>query len=230
MRRSKLYVIGSLILGLFQTVNLKAIDVVIEMPSGEHFRFDATPQDTLENIISIANAMGSEGESMAYTFSCVPYEEQLLCKAAKVRDYNAPISDATVKDIRFIILTLANQPLLKLKKYKSSLKSAGDRLDNVHPLNIWRIIFTDNEMVSAMYNIKRRSKVWDNFISGMAKSLEEAYEVHDLKSEYIEDFCHKIGIKASLLISYINVRDWEGMIKQILNHISRDGEPHRYDQ
>lgn len=222
MSRHKLFVLGCCLLGFFQGESLKAIDVILEMPSGEQVRLHANPQDTLEEMISIVN------DSLCTLR--VPYQEELYSKAAKVRNYNHPVPESIINDIRFIILTLGNKPLLKLKKYESDLKSAGDRLENIHPLNIWRTIFTDNEMISAMYNIKKRSKVWGSFIKGMAKSLDEAQQVNDLKSEYIEDFCDKINVKSGLLISYINTHDWEGMIKQILNHIPRDGEPDRYDQ
>lgn len=221
---------GTMIAGIVHTINLHAIDVVVEVPSGEHIRFEASPEDTLENIFSVIESFGYEQEASSYTFTYLPCKDELLCKAAKVRDYNAPVPASIVKDIRYIILTLANQPLLKLKKYKDSLKTAGDRLDKIHPLNIWKEIFTDNEMIPAINNIKRRTTVWDNFMKGMGKSLDEAREVNDLKPEYIEDFCQKIGVKPSLILPFINANDWEGFVKQLINHVVRDGEPHRYDQ
>lgn len=155
---------------------------------------------------------------------------KIISRAINLRDYYAPITASILKDIRFIIMTLGNEPIIKLKNYKPQLEDAGNRLDEVHPLNFWRVIFTDEKLTSAIHNIYKRKKVWKNFIKGMGKSLDEAVERNNLNHEYIEDFAKQIGIDIRLIKKPIDKKDWEEFAKSLLSHVHRNGHLDRYDQ
>lgn len=157
-------------------------------------------------------------------------DSEIFTRALNLRDYYAPLSASTIKDIRFIILTLGNEPVIKLKNYKPQLEEAGNRLDEVHPLIFWRVIFTDEKLTSAIHNIYKRKKVWKSFIKGMGKSLDEAVQRNNLNHEYIEDFAKQIKIDIKIIKKPIEKKDWEEFAKSLLTHVHRHGHIDRYDQ
>lgn len=221
------------LLALLVTIPVSAIEVAVVAPCGEKVVIDVNPDETIGNVMAELNRhFVREGDQGLFLFgSCdLNDEEGLVCKAAEIRDYYAKVPESVVKDIQFIILTLGNEPLVKLKKYKSRLKTAGDHLENIHPLNVWRVIFSDSDTISAMHNVRRRRDVWKSFIKGMAKSFQEASDKNNMDSEYIEDFARKLNINLADITPFLEQQDWAGFIKQLLIIVPRDGEPGRYDQ
>lgn len=212
---------------------LPAVEVTVAESGGTTLFFDVSPNDTIESMLTEAAAyLGEEKQNAGWRINlCSGYaEEELFCKFVDRRDYYAPVAESVIKDIRFIVLTLGNQPLVKLKKFKSSLKNSGDQLETTHPLNVWRVIFSSNDTISAMHSIKRRRNVWKSFMSGMAESLQEASDGNNIKPEYVVDFAAKIGVDPNSIIPFIQQKDWSGFVKQLLESVPREGDPERYDQ
>lgn len=198
--------------------HLPSIDIIIATEEGETILFDVDPNDSIKELIEGANINKST------------LNEIMQPRFEDHRDYYAPTSEAALKDMRFIISTLGNEPLLKLKQHKKNLTEAGDRLKDVHPLNFWKEIFSDEKMTSAFHNIKRRGKVWKSFIKGMGKSLQEAVDGNNLKDEYIQDFASKVNIDVNFIKDSLQKCDWSEFAKQLLNHVPRQGNIDRYNQ
>lgn len=225
---------GGAIACLLCSQNLAAVDITVQLPDNEQITFAVDPSEPIGNIIDEVNSYlretGKDGMQYYFDLWNVDEGEELLCKAKTARDYYAVLSDSIIKDIKYLVMTLGNVPLLKLKQYKDSLKTAGDHLEDVHPLNFWMVVFTDQEAVSAMHNIKRRKKVWKSFIKGMGESLQEAYDRQNIKPDHVADFSQKVGIDPSMIQPSINKQDWEGFVKALLENVYRGSDLDRYDQ
>ncbi|MEC7840352.1 MAG: hypothetical protein VX777_09975 [Chlamydiota bacterium] len=208
---------------------LLGVGVNIITGDGTVQSLDVDPETSIRELLSFVQ---TKGQNVHFEFwdTSIDGDDELVCKAKQLRDYYAPVTAEIEEDMKFIVITLGNEPLLKLKKYKDDLKKAGDRLDEVHPLHFWRVIFTDEKATSAMHNIKRRKKVWKSFIKGMGQSLEEACDRDNLKTEYLEDFANKVDIDVNVITKPIQKRDWSEFAKQLLINVSRNGNIDRYDQ
>ncbi|MEM1281954.1 MAG: hypothetical protein AAGG81_00215 [Chlamydiota bacterium] len=221
-------------LAIGATHQVLGFDIFVKTANGEVLTFDVDPNETIGHVIEqVDNYLDEKGTQFTpyyFDFHRDHENEELLCKAKHLRDYYKGPTKNNIEDMRYIVLTLGNQPLLKLKKFKSSLKSAGDRIDDVHPLHFWRVIFTNDQTVSAIHSMKRRKMVWKPFIKGMSDSLDEAAKRNNLRAEYIQDFANHIGIDASLFEDYLYKRDWEGFAKALLTHVPRPEGTDRYDQ
>lgn len=154
---------------------------------------------------------------------------EYLAKGKVKRIYQVGVTDTEIKDIRFIVTTLGNVPILKLKNYKNALESAGDRVDHVHPLNFWKAIFTDKEMISAMHSIRRRTLVWKKFMTGMGKSLQEEKDHKNLRPEFVEEFCQKLGVPYNAVNIQLSNSNWKGFVRVLLEQVPREGESDRYN-
>ena len=150
-------------------------------------------------------------------------------RSKKERDYVGGVTHNEIKDIRFIVVTLANVAILKLPKHERQLNEAGNRIDHVHPLNFWRVIFSDKEMTSAMHSIKRRSVVWKRFIKGSSNSFEEERTRKNLQEEFIRDFTSQLNIDHSPVAAALNNREWKEFVELLLDLVPREDNPGRYD-
>jgi len=214
---------------MLQNQSLSGVGIIMTSDNGEKLYFDVDPQLPVGELLY---QVQNESTAIHFDFwdTNAEGDDELVCKANQLREYSAPVSRDIEADMKFIVLTLGNEPLLKLKGFKDDLKKAGERLDEIHPLHFWRIIFTDEKAMSAMHNIKRRKKVWKSFIKGMGQSLQEAHERENLKVEYLEDFASKVGIDVDLITKQIQKCDWSEFAKQLLVHVPRSSNIDRYDQ
>lgn len=222
------------LLAVNTTHPLQSMEIFVKTPFGETLSLNVPPEEPIANIVESVDLYLEEiGEKNCfYLFEFPSHDEEgeLLCKAKNLRHYSTPLTEQNIDDMRYIVLILGNEPLLKLKKYKTPLKNAGDRIDDVHPLHFWRVIFTSDDTISAIHSIKRRKKVWKPFIKGMGDSLEEAADRNNITPEHIQDFANKIGIDKNLFEPYLKARDWEEFARALLNNVHRKEGTDRYDQ
>lgn len=166
--------------------------------------------------------------AFSHSVSSAPYPFE---RAEMYRDYYAEVSDIEIAEMRFILKSLAQKSLLSLWSYEDDLKKAGDNIDHIHPLVFLTCIFTCDEFIVYINNIKDRgSWVWEEFVSGFERSLDEEADKDNLKEEFFQDFLAKIGVNPSLVKKKIQKRDWEAFIKILIMQVKRQGEPGKYDQ
>ena len=123
----------------------------------------------------------------------------IVDKGPVFRDYTFAASENEMKDIHFILSSLANKTLPKLLKLKPTLERAGDRIDHLHPLRFLEYVFTDEELKVAVRNIKDRSFVWGDFFGGLKSSLQEETDRNNLSDEMIGEFCLNVNIEIDLV-------------------------------
>lgn len=212
----------------------QGMEIFVKTAFGETLSLEVAPEETIGNIVHTVDQYLEERGEMenlyAFEFPSPGDEIELLCKAKQLRKYSILPSEQNIDDMRYIVLTLGNEPLLKLKKYKTPLKNAGDRIDDVHPLHFWRVIFTSDDTISAIHSIKRRKKVWKPFIKGMGDSLEEAADRNNITPEQIEDFAKLVGVDKTLFEQHLYNREWEEFARVLLASVQREEGTDRYDQ
>lgn len=145
------------------------------------------------------------------------------------RNYFAQLSQKEKDDIRFILTTLANNSVVKIATYRSSLKKAGDRVDHIHPFRFLQCIFTNEDLKVCIRNIQGKSWVWGEFLEGITSSLREETQKNNLRPEYLVDFATILGIDVDAVYqSYLN-NQWEEMVNILINIVPRTGITDRYD-
>lgn len=214
--------------------SLSALELNITTPTGEIISLDVQPEETMEQVVASIENYLEEKELTLQQCTFDLYAGQRAAeknpkKVVRDYDYNRAVSSSEISDIRFIVLTLSNTPLLKLKKYKKDIESAGDRINNVHPLNFWRVIFTDKEMIAAMHNIKGRDRIWKSFVNGSTDGFDDAVALNLMHTSYIEDFASRVGIDVNIILNTLKHHEWTNFIKLLLIHVPRDGNPDRYN-
>ena len=156
--------------------------------------------------------------------------EKASHKPKHQRPYWTSTSPEQSDSIRFIILTLGNESLLKIKKMEPELTRNAANFEKVHPLNVWRVIFSSSDTISALQNIKNRKLIWKKFMKGMGESLQEAQDMKDLKDEFIHDFSNKLSIQESESKRLLNSSNWIGFVDYLISEFNTVDGTDRYNQ
>lgn len=144
------------------------------------------------------------------------------------RNYSAGYTAAETADIAYIIRTLANSSLAKIKGAESSLKKAGDRIDHVHPLQFLVCVFTNEELKTCMRNLQGRSWVWKDFLKGLTESLSNE-NAKDNVIPFAEDFAAKVNVDLNQILPILQTGRWERFVNTLIDVIPRESGGNRYN-
>jgi len=145
------------------------------------------------------------------------------------RDYWAPTNQTERDAIRYIVMTLGNEPILKLYGYQGELNGAGDRFKAVHPLNVWLEILSSKDSSSALVNVRNRKLVWGAYLKGMSDSIQEAYDGNNLKDEYIADFSKKANLDKDIVKKYVKNQEWQNFFQYVIDNVKKASSDGRYN-
>lgn len=215
---------------VFQSVQAQAQEVTFISNKGESISMDVNSHLPLQHILNEASVyLASLGDQYNVYVTNVKMESASLAAKAG-RDYNQPATPQQRQDIAYIVKTLGTAPYKSLLKNKGSLKSAGDRIDSVHPLRFLQVIFSDEELKAGAHAVRQRTFfVWGEFFGGLKDSLDEEYTRGNLTDEQVIDFSKNVGINPNAVINSIHARDWQHFYDILLKEIPRQGNPTRYN-
>lgn len=208
---------------LLSSLHVNGEQLMVYPSEGEPFTIEIREDESVSELFSQIS------QNTAYaSFVSVPPN---LAKSATLtaRDYLQPVTLDEKQDIGFIVNTLGMSSVTKIAKNKSSLKSAGNRVNHVHPLKFLMTIFLDDRMKASMQALQKRSLMWDEFISGLKKSLNEETAKDNMKVEFVQDFVSSLNIAFEQVYPYIKQERWEQLVKTLIQLIPRNEDANRYD-
>lgn len=170
-------------------------------------------------------------ETLCFNINIYPdyYRVRVSKKSSVNRNYNTAVTTDEIRDITFILTTLAKSSLASLATSKSSLNKAGDRIDHIHPLRFLSVVFTDETLKASVSAIRSRSWVWDQFFDGLQRSLKEESQKNNLTPNQVNEFAGIVGIPAASIQNIVNNRHWKELIYFLIDTIPRSGNPNMYD-
>lgn len=223
---------------------LLAEHIVIESERGTTYILDVNQEDSFLEVVKAINAF-NEKDLMESEYLAEELEEalsfkvfgiaknilpeQLIKKVRSIpRSYEAGITAAESADIIYILKTLANSSLPKIKSAEASLKKAGERIDHLHPFYFLSCIFTNEELKVCVRNLQGRAWVWKNFLTGTLDSLSEESARNNLLP-YVHDFASKVKVDVNIILPIIQAERWERLVNTLIDEVPREGEPNRYN-
>lgn len=145
------------------------------------------------------------------------------------RDYYRSVTVDEKDALRFIVLSLSNKQLLTIAKLRPDLETAGNIIDELHPLKFLYTVFSDEEMKIAVRNIRTRIWLWSNFINGLKQSLTTESSIGNITNEQVHDFANSLSVDYQLVKREIEQKQWEGLVNLLIHLVPRDGSSQRYD-
>jgi hypothetical protein len=234
-----------IILGTFSFYPLAifAEPVVIENEIGETYVIQVDSEDSFLDVVQTIRAFRSDGESEwgklsdeeelhTFKITTLTHPRSLNGVSKKVRanarNYAAGTKAAESADIAYIVKTLANGSLPKIKSAESSLKKAGDRIDHIHPLQFLICVFTNEELKVCMRNLQGRTWVWKDFLSGITEALSQEDARGNLLP-FIQDFATKIKVDVNILLPILQAGRWERFVNVLIELVPREAGADRYN-
>lgn len=153
----------------------------------------------------------------------------MAAENSRPRDYWKPPTENQRKDIAYIVRTLSETPYTKIMFYQSSLREAGNRVENVHPLNFLGVIFTDENLKAGVRNIRTKEWFWKQFIGGTKRSLAEEAGRDNLTDQQLNDFAKRVGVDPQLLYKPVHQKQWDEFVEVLIQKVPRSGGHNRYD-
>ncbi len=214
---------------LFTVFSVEAKELVVRDPQGDTFVMDLNHEESFAEVLELLESdFGEQPCMLDFKANALIAANDRAVTQMVLRNYQSIVSASEKADISFIVNTLGMSSLISITKNKSALKKAGQRIDNIHPLRFLMCVFTDEQMKASMEAMQSRNWIWDEFTSGLLRSLEEETSRNNLK-EFLGDFATQLGISVDLISPSINKRQWMQFIKILIQKIPRDSSAGRYD-
>jgi hypothetical protein len=225
----------------YQAAEIAAEEVMVESPAGQIYVLQVHPEDSFLDVVGAMPAYFETEESFpevdfetpASFRVCLLAQHTPSASIAKrmrgeARNYSAGTTTMQASDIGYIIKTLANSSLPKIKSAESSLKKAGDRIDVVHPLQFLICVFSDEELKVCLRNLQGRTWVWKDFLSGITDTLAEE-DARGNVLPYIYDYANKVGVDANELLPIVQSGKWERFVNRSIELVPRAPGSNRYN-
>jgi len=220
--------------------SIAADNVVVESLEGESYVVQVDEQDRFFDVVDSIQECLAEGGSSAkemgawesFKMYCLPKSlssEQMSKRArAEARSYEGGMTPPQAGDVAYIVKTLANSSLPKIKSAESSLKKAGDRIDVVHPLQFLLCIFTNEELKVCLRNLQGRAWVWKDFLGGLTETLAEENARGNI-APYLGDFAQRVQVNVKDLAPLVQSGKWERFVNRLIELVPRASGSDRYN-
>lgn len=205
---------------------LTAYEVVLKTPDGEFNVVNVPAEEPLSEFLESIR-LGYGEETVCIVDVRGDPQQELYRKAVSYRQYEVPLTSSQRKDISYIVNTLGTASLVKIAKERSSLKKAGDRLDQIHPLHFVAAIFSDEEMKSSIQALKNRGWIWSDFFEGINKSMTEEHKNHNVLP-YVDDFAARLNLSSSLILPALESGNWKEFVNILIEKVPRSKNTNRY--
>lgn len=221
-----------------------AQQIIVQSPAGESYLFQVESKDSFGSVIDSIHKCIKEGAlskdterataATPYIMELLSTHEPLIIRMSnkpfsEPRNFAAGYSQVEAEDIAYIVKTLSNSSLPKIKSSESSLKKAGDRIDHVHPLQFLFCVFNNEEVKVAARNLVGRSWVWKEFLTGLTDTLAEENEKNNIQP-FLNEFASALKVDVNILLSLQKSGKWDKFVTFLINSVPRDGNTDRYKQ
>ena len=222
---------------------VSAEHVVIENGQEEAYVLQVGPQDTFLDVVNSIHSFNEGSFSSDANHDSREFQVYKLTVASKSvlstanfskkvrsipRSYAGGVTASESADIAYILKTMANSSLPKIKSAESALKKAGDRIDHVHPLHFLACIFSNEELKVCMRNLQGRAWVWKEFLGGITESMAEEDARGNLLP-FVQDFAAKVKTDAHVLIPILEGGRWERFVNTLIELVPREKGSDRYN-
>lgn len=220
-------------------MSMVADPVVLENSAGESYLTEISLDSSFHDVMKQLNYSLSLVENHSQNaerkridpagVQVIVQDNTVVAKAvASPRNYHIPLSASEAADLAYIITTLANRNLIMIKASEKDLKTAGNRIDHIHPLNFLSGIFTNQELIACMSVLRERSWVWKGYLKGLSTSMEEEMARNNVL-QFVQDFANRVHVDASLLIPPIKAGKWEKLVDILIKNVPRDQRSGSYN-
>jgi hypothetical protein len=125
-------------------------------------------------------------------------------------------TDEDRANIEELIKSIADNSKFSLLLNQNHLKNIGAQINHVHPLKFLAVAVSSEQLKGHLIQIFDDYFKRNGFMDGLGQSLTREAEKKKIEL-YLPAFAEEIGVPQESMHSYIQSRDWEGLL-QFLMH------------
>jgi hypothetical protein len=129
--------------------------------------------------------------------------------------YQLPLNEKEKKLIFELMKTIGEKNVWGLLFKKKEVEKLGKRVNHVHPMRFIGYILADPKMKKWLKNVRNSSFKWDHFIDGFSDRMKEEHAKNNIM-HHVAGFSHLLSVDPNEITSYIENRDYEGLVKSLL--------------
>lgn len=218
--------IGLLLLFSF---TIDASELIVNTSSGNDYYLEIEPEDSFEEVFSTLQSLESDTKGIiCFNLFGTKFVAKTKSANTSPRNYYKPLTQKEEETVHELLTTLAYQNLIKIGTKRSSLTKTGDQIENLHPLKFLQYVFSNDELIVAIRNIKNRM-IWSEFIGPILESLQKEASIGNITSDQIHDLAMRIKLDVNLIQGPINAQNWNALVDTLIVQVRRSNDAKRYD-
>lgn len=214
----------ALLLLLNFTVN--ASELIVNTSSGNDYYLEVSPEDSFEEVFATLHSLEGDTKGLVcFNLFGTKFEAKTY---SSYRNYYKPLTQKEAEIVHELLTTLAYQNYIKIGTKRTSLTKTGDQIENLHPLKFLQYVFTNDELIVAMRNIRNRM-IWSEFIGPVLESLQKEANLGNITSDQVHDLALRVKLDYNLIQAPIHAQNWNGLIDTLIIQVQRINDAKRYD-
>ncbi|BAE80894.1 hypothetical protein CF0122 [Chlamydia felis Fe/C-56] len=136
---------------------------------------------------------------------------------ANFKKYEDQISDQDKRDISFVVSAAAEKSSISLAMSQSEIKSALNRIRELHPLALLKLLAENPSLIEGMKKMQSRDWIWNMFMSELSEVFSQAASQGVFTEEDIADFSSILGLDAGTVASIVHGERWPELLDVVIS-------------
>ncbi|WP_366223625.1 hypothetical protein [Chlamydia buteonis] len=139
---------------------------------------------------------------------------------ANFKKYEDQLSDQDKRDISFVVSAAAEKSSISLAMSQSEIKSALNRLRELHPLALLKLLAENPSLIEGMKKMQGRDWIWNMFMTELSGVFSQAASQGVITEEDISAFASTLGLDSGTVASIVQGERWPELVDIVISQPS----------
>ncbi|MEF9519678.1 hypothetical protein SBV45_02125 [Chlamydia crocodili] len=139
---------------------------------------------------------------------------------ANFKEYEAQITDQDKRDISFVVDAASEKSSISLAMSQSEIKSALNRIRELHPLALLKLLAENPSLIEGMKKMQSRDWIWNMFMSELSEVFSQAASQGVITEEDIAAFASTLGLDSGTVASIVQGERWPELLDIVISQPS----------
>ncbi|WP_139415080.1 hypothetical protein [Chlamydia abortus] len=139
---------------------------------------------------------------------------------ANFKKYEDRLSDQDKRDISFVVSAAAEKSSISLAMSQSEIKSALNRIRELHPLALLKLLAENPSLIEGMKKMQGRDWIWNMFMAELSDVFSQAASQGVITEEDVSAFASTLGLDSGTVVSIVQGERWPELVDIVISQPS----------
>ncbi|EGK69591.1 putative lipoprotein [Chlamydia abortus LLG] len=139
---------------------------------------------------------------------------------ANFKKYEDQLSDQDKRDISFVVSAAAEKSSISLAMSQSEIKSALNRIRELHPLALLKLLAENPSLIEGMKKIQGRDWIWNMFMAELSDVFSQGASQGVITEEDVSAFASTLGLDSGTVASIVQGERWPELVDIVISQPS----------